>query len=374
MSGKKEVVVLGGGSGGAYAARDLDKMGDVNVTLVDTKHVFELPPATPMLVAGTRNDGELDKLVDTCVVPHSKYLKNGRLVVARAAEVSADYHEVTLDNGDKLRADYLVVATGVAYANPWKLPADKDVADAKAYREHIVAERARLEGDDVKSVLVVGGGAVGVEVAAEVVASFPNKKVTLVSGTETLLSGAHKKLGKAAAKFFTKAENATLLLGERAEQQDDGAYVTSKTNTRIEADIVYMCVGVGRPNTGFLPADALDERGFVKVDAKTMRLAAGPGADHVVAIGDCCDIDQTKMSKNAGPQGEHAAKLIRALIDGKKKLPETPKEVPGFIVALGAGKAVADLGFMTIIGFGAAGSGMAAKIKASIPGMVAGKL
>lgn len=362
------VVILGGGPGGAYAAQKLDKLKECRVTLVDTKGFCEYVPGTPMMVAGTRPDGSFDALVDEATVPHTRYVKNGEVVVGRVEAVSDDFKSVTLVGGRKIEADYLVVATGTAYEAPWKVPVDVRLDDVDAYKAYLREKRATVE--EAKSVLVIGGGAVGVEVAAEVAVSFPDKKVALVSSSDALLPEQNAKLGARALDFFGTKENVTVLAGERCERGDDGAYTTSVTGTRVEADLVFVCYGI-RPNSGYLPAAALDGRGFVRVDQETLQVE---GHAHALAVGDVANIAAfSKTTKSAMEHGPHAAKVVEALIKGKA-VPKIGSEPPGFITALGPGSGVADLGFITLTGWTSGGSAIAGFIKTKVPGKVAGGL
>jgi NADH dehydrogenase FAD-containing subunit len=66
----------------------------------------------------------------------------------------------------------------------------------------------------------------------------------------------------------------------------------SSGQASFDADAVVWAVGAVRPHTGFLPAEVLDERGFVRVD-RYMRV---PGHDNVFAIGDVAASDPLRSS------------------------------------------------------------------------------
>jgi NADH dehydrogenase FAD-containing subunit len=82
---------------------------------------------------------------------------------------------------EPLPYEYLVVATGVSQPFPARArSADKagGCAELRALQEHITA---------TESVAIIGGGAVGVELAADVKSYYPAKKVVLVHSREKLL-------------------------------------------------------------------------------------------------------------------------------------------------------------------------------------------
>jgi dihydrolipoamide dehydrogenase len=136
------------------------------------------------------------------------------------------------------------------------------------------------------SVVVVGGGAVGVEFAY-VYGSF-GSRVTVVEMAETLLPGMDIDLGRELARSFQKQgiEVATGHRYERLALRKDGAEVTvagtAGTKT-LAAERVLVAVGRAplARDLGLEEVGVRLERGFVAVDA-TMRTSA----DGVYAIGD----------------------------------------------------------------------------------------
>src|SRR5258705_9283633 len=157
------VVVIGGGYGGVAVAKALD--ADVDVVLVEPKDSF------------VHNIGALRALVEPAFLPkiflpYDRLLARGRVVRDRAVAVSP--HRVILASGDEIDADYVVLATGSTYP----FPAKSDAHDAEdsidnyraAYNELIHANR----------VLLVGAGPVGIELAGEINAKWPDKHITLL--------------------------------------------------------------------------------------------------------------------------------------------------------------------------------------------------
>lgn len=98
------------------------------------------------------------------VVKHSEYLKTARVIQSAAASVSGS--EVITAAGDHVPFDFLVISTGTVYNGPSRR--DDRVKEYEA-------EAAKLQ--IATSVLIVGGGPVGVELAGEIATDFPDKKV-----------------------------------------------------------------------------------------------------------------------------------------------------------------------------------------------------
>lgn len=374
---KTRVLIVGGGPGGGFIAKALDKDPAFEVTLVDTKGVFEFVPGTPEIVLRAFTDDELDETLSRHVVPHTEYVKNGRVVVGRATSVGKDLKSVTLASGERLECDYLVLATGSTYAgvpggdepSPWKVPPALQLDDAAAYAAYVRELRARTTNEAIKTVLVVGGGIVGVEAAAELAESYPDVDVHLVSASDRLLPDSPKNLGKRAADFF-EVTGVTVYHGERAARsEEDGGrvWVTSKTGTRITPDAVLWCVGIS-PATGYLAesglGNLLDERGFVRV---------GPSLDveghpHAFAVGDLPTGPFMRTSANAMKHAEFLVPRIKKLSQGKepKAGAKAPAQQKPQILSLGAKSALADMGAFTLTGFTKRGSSIASKLKNSV--------
>ncbi|KAF4047009.1 Pyridine nucleotide-disulfide oxidoreductase [Phytophthora infestans] len=118
-----------------------------------------------------------------------------RIVRGVATHISADTNEVSyhaIGSNDKeseatskLKFDYLVLATGSSYSVPIK-PDSRDHARSAT---ELKLQEVRGHIEKAERILVVGGGAVGCEVAAEVMAKYPNKSVTIVDANKQLIAG-----------------------------------------------------------------------------------------------------------------------------------------------------------------------------------------
>ena len=175
---KQKVVIVGGGYVGFEVAKELDEYADV--TLIEQREAFMQPPAAIRAL--------LDPdLLDQIILPYDRLLKNGRVIRGRAATVTQS--EVTLEDGSAYPADYIVLATGSSYAAPFK-PAGESMDD---FRKASADVSARLAS--AKSVVIVGAGPVGTELAGEIAAAQPSKGITLVSSDNSLFPTYPVKLG-----------------------------------------------------------------------------------------------------------------------------------------------------------------------------------
>lgn len=137
--------------------------------------------------------------------------------------------------------------------------------------------------------LVIGGGPVGVEIAAEIITDFPKKKVTLLSRGPNLIEFLGKKAGVKTKKWFDK-KGVEVILNDSVDVSDVAPPdFETKGNVKIKAD--YYIVAVGKKlGTPWLTAskhlqDAVNEKGQIKVEPTTQVV----GLPNIFAAGDITD-------------------------------------------------------------------------------------
>jgi NADH dehydrogenase FAD-containing subunit len=322
MGPRSKVVVIGGGYGGVGVAKALDT--DVDVVLVDPKDAF------------VHNVGSLRALVEPSFLPkiflpYDRLLANGRVVRDRAVEVSA--HRVVLASGEALAADYVVLATGSTYPFPAK-------TDAHAAADAIDNYRAAYnELTHASRVLLIGAGPVGIELAGELVAKWPDKHVTLLDVADDVLGDRFRPDLRAELRQQLIDLGVELVLGEGLSElpptvANELATFTVTTNSgrQITADIWFQCFGV-TPVSDYLAGDlavARRDDGFVTVGS-ALQVA---GHDNVFAIGDVSTAD-AKMAGLAGRQAQLVAENIRKLVNGDHDLTPYQSFGPAIVVPIG---------------------------------------
>jgi NADH dehydrogenase len=174
-SGRRRVVIVGGGFGGLTAAKSLGR-ADVDVTLVDrhSHHLFQ--PLLYQLACGGLSPAE-------CATPIRAAIRrdpNVGVLMATATGLDAEQRELLLDRGQRLPYDSLIVACGAETSyfgnDEWGEHSYglKTLADAVGLRNRIYsafeeAERCEdpAERERWMTFVVVGGGPTGVELAGE---------------------------------------------------------------------------------------------------------------------------------------------------------------------------------------------------------------
>lgn len=339
MAGKQEagvgkkVVVIGGGVAGSLAAKSLQFISDL--TLIDPKEYFEIPWANLRAMVEP-------SFAERSVIHHKDYLTNGNVVISKAINVKEN--EVMTADGRSIAYDYLVIASG-----------HKDLfPESRAERlKQYQSENEKIKSS--QSILIVGGGPTGVELAGEIVVDFPEKKVTLVHNGTRLLEvlgpkAANKTLDwltskKVEVKFNQKVNLSNISEGSRG-------YTTSAGET-IKADSHFLCIGKPLASEWLketVLSDSLDEFGRLTVDAN-LRIK---GFKNVFAIGDITDLKEMKQGYLAQKHSAVVAKNIKILMSGEnedKLSTYEPTSKAIAIVTLGRCNAVAEFPFLTLSGF-----------------------
>ena len=243
------VVVVGGGYGGAPAAKALDEIADV--VLVEPKDAF------------VHNIAALRGLVDPdwtdrIFYPYDRLLSRGRVVHDRAVRVDAD--AVILGSGERIEADYIVLASGSAYPFPAKM----DAHDSNTAKSQIANTRAELI--KAERVLLLGAGPVGLELSGEIKAAWPDKAVTIIDPIDDVLSGQYSDAMRKDLRRQLEDLGVNLLLGTSltAEPRTPPGVTSAFTavTTRgdeISADIWFRCYGVV-PNSDYLSEELAKAR------------------------------------------------------------------------------------------------------------------
>lgn len=195
----KRIAIIGGGYIGVGLAKSLDDSADV--TLIEPRSHFVHAPAMIRAVVDP-------SLTDRALIPYDRLLTKGRVLHARATGIDAT--GVTLDDGQRIEADLIVVATGSSNAMPFK----PDGSNIEGLRQ--ANQRIHQQVKDARSIGIVGAGAVGTELAGEIAHAMPDKKITLISDTGRLFPSMPDELGDALASKLRDA-GVTLLFGHRAE-------------------------------------------------------------------------------------------------------------------------------------------------------------
>ena len=379
MKKKKKVLVLGGGFGGVFAAKTLDKLGrgQIEVELVNNNNYFVFQPLLPEVAASSINSAD-------AVVPLRQLMSKVQVRQARVMGIDFAKKTATVMQGARmtpvdLEYDEVVLALGTG-VDLERIPgmADhaltmKDLTDAQILRTHVIGclETADVTSNpEVKQQLltfvVVGAGFSGVETVAEMrelirraLPYYHNIKPDEIR--VHLIEFAPRILPTFPADL---AEYATKQLGKQGIEVLTSVGTKSATSTGVEltddriiqASTIVATIGNGpHPLVSLLGLDM--QWGRIKTD-RFMRV---PGQDNVWALGDAALIPlvdnptedpadfATQTAQFAVREGDQLARNIAAKLNDKE-LTQFEYKSKGSLASLGMSKAVADVYGMKLSG------------------------
>nr|GEV39262.1 apoptosis-inducing factor homolog A-like [Tanacetum cinerariifolium] len=330
---KKRVVVVGGGIAGSLLCRNLLQCHDYfDFTLIDSKEYLEIT------WANLRSMVE-PSFAKRTLINHHEYLPGASIITSDAIGLD-EVGQVSTSEGRQISYDYLVIATGhigTRYATK-----QERLRQFEADHEKILSS---------ESMLIVGGGPTGVELAGEIATDFPGKKVTLVHRGTKLLEFIGESAGKKALNWLN-ARNVKVILGQSVDldSSSGGVYETSG-GEKILADCHFKCTSEPIGSSWLketILKNSLDDRGRLMVDGN-LRVK---GFKNIFAIGDVNDVPELKQGFLAQKHALVVASNLKLLVDGgdEGKMVKYNPASSLAIVSLGRRDALLHAYCVTIIG------------------------
>lgn len=312
---KKTVVIVGGNFSGLAARWKLLQHADrFRIVVIDQKEFFEYTPGVLRLFGEPDHFSNIAKRVPGDELGPSSFFIQGKVT---SIENEQGQKVLTYQHRNETKTlpyDYLILATGSTY----NYPISASSSEFSLGERRTGWEKASQRLGAASNILILGGGAVGVELAAEIVDFFPNKQVTLVDASPTLVPLFPIKVGAYAAQWLTN-HGVKLLLGKFLDSWDERS-CKLRDGTVLKADMVYVCFG-DRPNSQYAPASAqYNQRRNIIVE-DTLQVSGKGARGDVFACGDVATppTEANKQAFHAEVQGQLAAmNVIRK--DGRLRL------------------------------------------------------
>lgn len=318
---KPTTVIVGGGQAGSEAATALRQAGfEGRVILIGEEPYppYRRPPLSKAFLSG-------DAAAETLLIkPLSAYEKAGIEYIGgmRVVNVERELKHVELQDGRELDYDFLILATGGS-ARKLSFPgADKSNVHSLRTADDSIAIRGEfVEG---RKLVVIGGGYIGLEVAAH---AIKNKvAVTVLEAAPRVLArvtapdmssfyekvhreaGADVRTGVVVQAFDTEGDKVTAVV------LDDGS--------RVEADLVVVGVGISPAVSLALDAGLEVSNGIV-TDGNCRT-----DDPSIFAIGDCANslngFLETRVRIESVPNAMEQGRIAAAVIVGKTPAPQLP--------------------------------------------------
>lgn len=369
---KKRIVIVGGGLGGLELAFKLVD-DDYQVVLVDKNNYHQFPPLIYQVASGGLEPSSIS-------FPFRRLFQGKKdffFRMAKVESVNTDKKTIKTTVGE-IDYDYLVMAFGAKtnfFGNKdieaTTLPM-KSVSEAMRLRNTILRnlELALTEEDPARkqalmNIVVVGGGASGVEIAGAVAEMKKNiiardypdldssqMHIYLVNAVDRLLSAMDPVSSKRAERDL-KELHVHIRQPQFATEYKDGILKTS-AGLEIPTQTVIWVSGICANTVEGFPAESIGHAGRFLTD----RFCRVKGVKDVYAIGDVSLVEgdeeyplgHPQLAQVAMQQAKTVAKNFKAMSEGKELKPFKYKNL-GVMATIGRNHAVAEISGKKFGGF-----------------------
>jgi NADH dehydrogenase len=330
------VVIVGGGFGGLAAAKKLAKL-PVKVTVIDRTNHHLFQPMLYQVATLALTPGDIASPLRTILRQ-----KNTNIVMAEVTGVDTQHGLVLMENNTSVHYDYLILATGAStnyFGHPeWEniAPGMKSLNDAVTIKNALLSaiETAEVELDEEKrkallTVVLVGGGATGVELAAMLVehkrglrkynlqrVQAKDARIVLIEGGPRLVSAFLPSLSEKVQQRLTKKGVEVRTGVQVKDVTEEGVMIDDEF---LAAKNVFWVAGVKASPAGQWLQAETDHGGRVKVQSDL----SVPGHPNIFVIGDtACVMQNGKalpgLAQPALQGGHYVASVIADQIAGKE--------------------------------------------------------
>ena len=370
---KKRVVIVGGGFGGLKLANKL-RNSDFQVVLIDRNNYHQFPPLIYQIASAGIEPSSIS-------FPFRKIFQTRKNFFYRMAEVRSIFpeHKIIQTSIGKVKYDYLVLAAGATtnFFGNKNVEAEampmKNVSEAMGLRNALLDnfERALTcatdtERQELLNVVIVGGGATGVEIAGALSEmknyvlpkDYPDlptslMHIYLIEAGQRLLPALSEE-SSAKVEQYLRTMGVNVLLGKMVTDYQNHT-VMLKDGSSIATRTFIWVSGVMAQPVGNLDEKHLGRGRRIVVNAFNQV----EGLDGVFSIGDQCSMPEDdanwpgghpQLAQVAIQQGNLLAKNLKRLAEGKEMKPFRYRNV-GTMATVGRNRAVAEFSKMKFGGF-----------------------
>ncbi|GBG09973.1 FAD-dependent oxidoreductase [Paenibacillus sp. MY03] len=335
----RNVVILGGGYGGAAIVNELIEHGlphDVFITLVDRMPFQGLKTEYYALAAGTVSDLEL----------RVKFPVDSRVQYAygEITDIDMENELVYVEGHEPLSYDWLVIGLGCTDKYHGIEGAEEFSTSIQTFS---ACRKTYAQLNDVKpygQVTIVGGGLSGVEVAAELRESRPDLNIRILDRGPKVLSAFPGRLQNFVADWFM--EHGVEMRGHvgltRLEQ---GILYDANSTGPIYTDVTVWTAGIQ-------PVELVQRMDLPKDNQGRLILNPYhqlPDHNNVYVVGDCAALPLSPSGQAAGAQGKQIAEVLHAI--WHDKTPRLGKiKLKGVLGSLGKKSGFGIMGGTPILG------------------------
>eukprot|EP01080_Neovahlkampfia_damariscottae_P001526 gene1526-12652_t len=280
---KKKLVIVGNGFAGNNLGKEL--RDDFDIIIIDKKNKFKFNIGFYKLFSDPT-------YIDKIELENETVTKGCTLIKATVKAISPSCVYLC----DKVVPfDYLFVCTGSSYSIPFKINlepfAPRFNTSLFDFNEEVQQKQIKVitpydpslaishfaDIRDAEHVIIAGTGPVGIEIIGELAYKYPNKRITAITQSGTIMDRQSSKCHQAAMKIIKKFKNLEVIFNASITRIEKTSVFYRKVTIEekvkgveieLKADVAILCLGL-RPNTRVFRtfmSDSLGPTGFVKVN------------------------------------------------------------------------------------------------------------
>ena len=317
---------------------------NVDITLVNDGPHLRYSGMVPGIISGryASDAGQVD-LAPLC------QCAGARFIDARVASLDPDRSVAHLKSGEQLAFDVASIATGGVGRAEKVFGQAAGVIDIRPIDRFVHGWDALVRsGAHPRSVLVIGGGAGGVEIAFALRHANPTQesRIDLVTGQGGLLPNFSSSARRIAASAM-RGNN--IVVHEANARYSQGGWF-AVDEALGEPDLVIAAIGSGAPDWPRASGLATDAEGFISVDGFQRSISH----QHIFATGDVAQ-RQDRTVDHSGVHAVHAGKILahnlRAAVSSDAEMRRyRPRRASLYLLSTGAGWAIGTYGPLAVDG------------------------
>ena len=308
---ESKFVIVGGGMVAGYAAKQLVELGlssgELAILSADTSVPYERPPLSKGFLAGRDTEESIRINAEDFYREHGIEVRLG----CRITGVDPEHKRLSLLAGGDFRFDKLIVATG-AHARMLDIPG-AELANVQYLRSLDDSKAIRQRARDVKRAVVIGGGFIGMEVAA--VLAQKGIEITMILREDRIWKQFFSpQMSRFFEAYYTARGVRFVKMAAVRELRGDGTVssVVLGDGQSIASEMVVAGIGV-RPVT-----ELLVNSGIEVADGVTVNEYLETSASGIYAAGDVASYQDVLFQKrrrvehwdNAVSQGQYCARAL----------------------------------------------------------------
>ena len=338
---RREIVIVGGGAGGLELASKLGrKLGPARVTLVDSRLTHIWKPSLHEVAAGTLDANQ--EGLSYQMLAHD----NGfSFVFGPLSALDTVARTITVDAVHSAEGDEILPARSIAFtslviavgstSNYFGVPGAREhtislnaTEDAERFRLRLLTQLAKADrrraagGEGRVDVVIIGAGATGVELAAELheatgvyaaygfqhLAPQEDVRITLLEGAPRILAPLTERVSQAAHKLLE--QRGVKVVTNCRVTQINADHLTDKEGNVYPSSLCVWAAGIRAPEFLGTLGLPVNKNGQIEVDGSLQV----KGFEGIFAFGDCAaclDTDGAPVPPRAQAAHQQADYLVR---------------------------------------------------------------